>query len=67
MSKKLLAFIGLFSIVLSGCAQQSYIKPTLPAKPAIHAIECQDGYVCFTNSDASALARYIIDLEFLYE
>jgi hypothetical protein len=67
MNKKLLASIVLFSFVLSGCAQRSYIKPALPSKPVLNATECVEGYVCFTKSDASALARYVLDLEYLYE
>jgi hypothetical protein len=67
MNKKLLASIVLFSFMFSGCAQSSYIKPAPPAKPIIQAIECAEGYVCFTKSDASALARYIIDLEYANE
>jgi hypothetical protein len=67
MNKKLLSSIVLFSFVLSGCGQRSYVKPAPPAKPTIQAIECNEGYVCFTKSDASSLARYVIDLEYGYE
>jgi hypothetical protein len=67
MNKKLLASIVLFSVMVSGCGQRSYVKPAPPAKPVIQAIECKEGYVCFTKSDASALARYVLDLEYGYE
>lgn len=72
--KKLIATITLSLFFAAACnvipvAQPPNTREEFPIlqNPNVEAVNCMDGYVCFTTEDAKVLFIYIYTIEEAYE